>query len=175
MRVTKVQPPSPAALPRQQAQPAERWSARSDPSRPRAPQHPRPRDAGRRRPGLSEGAFAVAGPNDHGRVGSHRYLTCVPVDGLATAEFIWFYLQTHEGISKVQAASPGSADRNRTLGQNALEAITVPAPPFNHQHWFNSIQTKAREARAIRASTANDVEALIPAMLHEIFNGKAAD
>jgi type I restriction enzyme S subunit len=122
-----------------------------------------------------EGAFAVAGPNDHGRVGSHRYLTCVPVDGLATAEFIWFYLQTHEGISKVQAASPGSADRNRTLGQNALEAITVPAPPFNHQHWFNSIQTKAREARAIRASTANDVEALIPAMLHEIFNGKAAD
>ena len=25
--VTKVQPPSPAALPRQQAQPAERWSA----------------------------------------------------------------------------------------------------------------------------------------------------
>lgn len=27
MRVTKVQPPRPAALPRQQAQPAERWSA----------------------------------------------------------------------------------------------------------------------------------------------------
>ncbi|QCO57055.1 restriction endonuclease subunit S (plasmid) [Pseudorhodobacter turbinis] len=26
-----------------------------------------------------EGAFAVAGSNDHGRVGSHRYLTCVPV------------------------------------------------------------------------------------------------
>ena len=27
IRVTKVQPPNPAALPRQQAQPAERWSA----------------------------------------------------------------------------------------------------------------------------------------------------
>lgn len=121
-----------------------------------------------------EGAFAVAGPTDHGRVGSHRYLTCVPVDGLATAEFIWFYLQTHEGISKVQTASPGSADRNRTLGQSALEAITVPTPPIERQHWFNSIQTKAREARAIRASTAQDVEALIPAMLDEIFNGKAA-
>lgn len=121
-----------------------------------------------------EGAFAVAGPDDHGRVGSHRYLTCVPVDGLATAEFIWFYLQTHEGISKVQTASPGSADRNRTLGQSALEAITVPTPPIERQHWFNSIQTKAREARAIRASTAQDVEALIPAMLDEIFNGKAA-
>jgi type I restriction enzyme S subunit len=120
-----------------------------------------------------EGALAVAGPDDHGRVGSHRYLTCVPTEGLATADFIWFYLQTHEGLGKVQAASPGSADRNRTLGQGALEAITVPAPPIGHQYWFDRLQAKAREARAIRASTAQDVEALIPAMLHEIFEGRA--
>jgi type I restriction enzyme S subunit len=120
-----------------------------------------------------EGAFAVAGPGDHGRVGSHRYLTCVPTEGLATADFIWFYLQTHEGLSKVQAASPGSADRNRTLGQGALEAITIPAPPIYRQHWFNRIQSKARETRAIRSSTAQDVEALLPAMLHEIFSVKA--
>ena len=117
-----------------------------------------------------QGAFAVAGAEDHGRVGSHRYLTCVPVDGLATADFIWFYLQTHEGLGKVQAASPGSADRNRTLGQGALEAITVPAPSIERQRWFNRLQTKAREARTVRASTAKDMEALIPAMLHEIFN-----
>jgi type I restriction enzyme S subunit len=77
-----------------------------------------------------EGAFAVAGPDDRGRVGSHRYLTCVPTQGLATADFIWFYLQTSEGLGKVQSASPGSADRNRTLGQGALEAITVPTPPY---------------------------------------------
>lgn len=121
-----------------------------------------------------EGAFAVAGPDDHGRVGSHRYLTCVPGAGLASAEFIWFYLLTHEGLGKVQAASPGSADRNRTLGQGALEAIKVPAPPIEHQHWFDRLQTKARETRAIRASTAEDVDALIPAMLHEIFNGRVA-
>lgn len=120
-----------------------------------------------------EGAFAVAGPGDHGRVGSHRYLTCVPAEGIATADFIWFYLQTHEGLGKIQAASPGSADRNRTLGQGALEAITVPAPPIERQHWFDRLKAKAREARAIRASTAQDVEALILAMLHEIFNGKA--
>lgn len=120
-----------------------------------------------------EGAFAVAGRDDHGRVGSHRYLTCVPVDGLATANFVWFYLQTYEGLGKVQAASPGSADRNRTLGQGALEAITVPAPPIDRQHWFDRLQAKAREARVIRVNTAQDVEALIPAMLHEFFNGRA--
>lgn len=120
-----------------------------------------------------EGAFAVASPDDHGRVGSHRYLTCVPTQGLATAEFIWFYLQTSEGLGKVQSASPGSADRNRTLGQGALEAITVPTPPIGRQEWFDRLHAKAREARGIRASTAKDVEALIPAMLHEIFDGRA--
>lgn len=116
-----------------------------------------------------EGAFPVAGPDDHGRVGSHRYLTCVPTQGLATADFIWFYLQTSEGLGKVQSASPGSADRNRTLGQGALEAITVPTPPIGRQEWFDRLHAKAREARTIRANTAQDVEALIPAMLHETF------
>ncbi|MGB0497968.1 MAG: restriction endonuclease subunit S [Rubricella sp.] len=116
-----------------------------------------------------EGAFAVAGPDDHGRVGSHRYLTCVPTQGLATSDFIWFYLQTSEGLGKVQSASPGSADRNRTLGQGALEAITVPTPPIDRQEWFDRLHARAREARTIRASTAQDVQALIPAMLHETF------
>jgi type I restriction enzyme S subunit len=120
-----------------------------------------------------EGAFAVAGADDHGRVGSHRYLTCVPTQGLATADFIWFYLQTSEGLGKVQSASPGSADRNRTLGQGALEAITVPTPPIGRQQWFDRLHAKTREARAIRANTAQDVEALIPAMLHDIFDGGA--
>ena len=35
-----------------------------------------------------EGAIAVAGPEDDGRFGSHRYLTFVPVDDVATASFL---------------------------------------------------------------------------------------
>lgn len=120
-----------------------------------------------------EGAFAVAGPEDHGRVGSHRYLTCVPSPDCATAGFIWFYLQTPEGLTHIQAASPGSADRNRTLGQAALEAIEVPRPPLETQWWFDRLQAKARQIRTIRAGTGEDIDALIPAMLHEVFNGKA--
>ena len=67
-----------------------------------------------------EGAFAVAKPEDHNRVGSHRYLTCVPVENVVTANFVWFYLQSPEGLEKVAAASPGSADRNRTFRPKGL-------------------------------------------------------
>lgn len=121
-----------------------------------------------------EGAVAVAQPADDGRVGSHRFLSCVPAPDTATVEFLRFYFSTREGLQKLGEASPGGAGRNRTLGLQKLEDLQVPVPSIERQHWFDRLQTMAREARAIRTSTARDVEALVPAMLHEIFNGKAA-
>ena len=120
-----------------------------------------------------EGAVAVAQPEDDGRVGSHRFLTCVPAAETATVEFLRFYFSTPEGLQKLGEASPGGAGRNRTLGLKKLESLQVPVPPIGRQHWFDRLQAKAREARTIRANTAQDVESLIPAMLHEIFNGGA--
>ena len=119
-----------------------------------------------------EGAFAVAKPEDHNRVGSHRYLTCVPVERSVTADFVWFYLQSKEGLEQVAAASPGSADRNRTFGQKALGIIQVPVPPLNCQRWFDRLQRKVRRVEALRKSAGEDVEALLPAMLYEAFSGE---
>ena len=76
-------------------------------------------------------------------------------------------------MSAVQSASPGSADRNRTLAVKRLETIEVPVPPLETQRWFDRLQAKARRIRTIRAASAQDADALIPALLHEIFNGKA--
>ncbi|MHB1101700.1 MAG: restriction endonuclease subunit S domain-containing protein [Devosia sp.] len=118
-----------------------------------------------------EGAVAVAQPEDDGRVGSHRFLSCVPAPDTATVGFLRFYFSTHEGLQKLGEASPGGAGRNRTLGLKKLENLQVPVPPIDRQHWFDRLQIKVSETRAIRTSTAQDVEALIPAMLHEIFNG----
>lgn len=121
-----------------------------------------------------EGAVAVAQPEDEGRVGSHRFLSCVPAPETATVEFHRFYFSSPEGLQKLGEASPGGAGRNRTLGLKKLEALEVPVPPISRQLWFDRLQAKARETRAIRARTAQDVEALIPAMLHGIFGRRAA-
>jgi type I restriction enzyme S subunit len=104
-------------------------------------------------------------------VGSHRYLTCVPDKNVATADFVWYYLQTREGLEQVQAASPGSADRNRTLGVEALGAIEVPTPSLEQQRWFDSLQAKAGEARLRNAEAGRELDLLIPSMLHRAFNG----
>ena len=121
----------------------------------------------------NQGNTAVPGAEDDGRVGSHRFLTCVPKPELALAEFLRFYLLSPEGLQKVGEASPGGAGRNRTLGIKKAENIHVPVPDINVQKRFVQLCAQVEQVRAIRASTAKDAEALIPAMLHEIFERQA--
>ncbi len=120
-----------------------------------------------------EGAVAVAQPADDGRVGSHRFITCVPESEIATAQFLLFHFLTSYGLRQLGEASPGGAGRNRTLGLKKLSDIMVPVPSIEAQRWFNHLLTKAQDARRIRERSALDVDALSSAMLHEAFAGKA--
>ena len=117
-----------------------------------------------------EGAIAVAQPKDDGRVGSHRFLTCVPDESMATVDFLRFYFLTPEGLQKLGDASPGGAGRNRTLGLKKLDAVEVPVPPLNRQRWFDRLQRQVRQIEALHESTGQDVEALLPALLHRAFD-----
>ena len=121
-----------------------------------------------------EGAVAIAKPEDNGRVGSHRFLTCVTSPDQVAAEFLLFYFRTPEGVQKLGEASPGGAGRNRTLGLKKLEVVEVPIPQFATQLWFNRLQAKAQEIQGIRKRTAKDVGALLPALLHETFSHGAS-
>jgi hypothetical protein len=62
-----------------------------------------------------EGVIVVAKPEDDGRFGSHRFISCVPRQDLATANFLAFYFLTTECLELVRAASPGGAGRNRMI------------------------------------------------------------
>jgi type I restriction enzyme, S subunit len=104
-----------------------------------------------------EGAVAVAKPEDQGRVGSHRFLTCVPKSEVATAPFLCFHFLTERGLGQLGEASPGGAGRNRTLGLKALENIHVPVPPFDRQLWFDSIQSQLAGAMKLQARTATEL------------------
>jgi type I restriction enzyme S subunit len=118
-----------------------------------------------------EGAIAVTSEQDRGRVASHRYITCVPQQDLATAEFLCFYLLTDEGLDQIQTASPGSADRNRTLAMKRLEQIHVPLPRIEKQRQFAALQAKAQAIRAAQAANQAELDALLPAVLDKAFKG----
>ena len=120
-----------------------------------------------------EGAIAIAGPDDAGRYGSHRFMTCVVDANVAEAEFLRYYLLSPEGLDKVREASPGGAGRNRTLGVKKLEAIEVPAPTLETQRAFVDLyaQTQAIKARHANIRTSN--ADLLPATLDCLFGGSA--
>lgn len=119
-----------------------------------------------------EGAVAVACADDEGRVGSHRFLTCVPEDGAVTANFLRYFFLTEEGLKTLGEASPGGAGRNRTLGITALEAIQVPIPPREQQRSFDALCQRVTQLRAAQSARTADLSALMPSLLDRAFKGE---
>lgn len=120
-----------------------------------------------------EGAIAVAGPMHADCIASHRYITCVPDRQLASADFLRYYLLTDEGLEKIGRASPGTADRNRTLSMTKLMAIEVPAPSLEAQQAFDTLQAKVAELKTKHAAIRDANAALVPATLERVFSGAA--
>lgn len=120
-----------------------------------------------------EGAIAVVGDEDHGRFASHRYLTCVADPSIATAKYVCYYLLTPEGLQHVGEASPGSADRNRTLGAKALQAIPVPVPTIDQQRWFEGLLQRVEEARRLHHEIVSEQELLLPSVTKSVLTSRA--
>jgi type I restriction enzyme S subunit len=117
-----------------------------------------------------EGAIAVAKPEDIGRFGSHRFITCLADAKKVSPEFLRYYFLTSEGLEKIGEASPGGAGRNRTLGLEKLMAIHVPIPKLAKQQAFDELQAKVAAIKAKHTETRRELKALLPSMLENIFN-----
>ena len=115
-----------------------------------------------------EGAIAVAQPEDTGRVGSHRFISCVPHDGLTTAEYLRYYFLTDEGMTKIRDASPGGAGRNRTLGLFKLMAIEVPMPTLVVQRQVVELKNALEKSVVKRAEQKLMVDAMLPSLIQSL-------
>lgn len=117
-----------------------------------------------------EGAIAVASREHDGCIASHRYITCVPDSSVLTAGFLTYFLLSPDGLEQIGFASPGTADRNRTLSLTNLGKIEVPLPPIVTQRTFDVLQTKVAELKAHHATIRQANDALIPATLERVFS-----
>lgn len=119
-----------------------------------------------------EGAIAVVQPEDAGRYGSHRFITCVPDPLKATADFLCHWFLTDEGMKYVREASPGAAGRNRTLGLKKLMAIPVPVPPLAKQEEFSEFRRRIEKARTLHKDLPAELDAFEKAILDRVFQGE---
>ncbi len=119
-----------------------------------------------------KGAIAVARPEDAGRFGSHRFITCVAKPGEIIAQFLRFYFLTNEGLELIRAASPGGAGRNRTLGLDALSNVRVPVPSYELQTRFDALQSEVDNFNHLQTKTTAEFDALLPAIFDQAFKGE---
>ncbi|HEY5592507.1 MAG TPA: restriction endonuclease subunit S [Paludibacter sp.] len=119
-----------------------------------------------------EGAVGLIPIQYDGWVGSHRYITCLPNLELINPEFLYYYFRTQEGIEKLSLASPGTADRNRTLNTKMLHQILIPVPDLSSQEIFVDLLHKLNAIKEQHSETEKELTQLMPALLDKAFKGE---
>lgn len=119
-----------------------------------------------------EGGIAVAQATDHGIIGSHRFMTCVPDPVKALPEFVCFHFLTPRGLSDVQAASPGGAGRNRTLSQKGLAKLPLPLPSLDLQKEFVALLHRQGQIGRIREVRNRRLGVLPTSIINTAFSGR---
>ncbi|MHB1775205.1 MAG: restriction endonuclease subunit S [Acidimicrobiales bacterium] len=118
-----------------------------------------------------EGAVALATDAEQGLVGSHRFMTYVPVDSDAVDVRYLRYLFTSEiGLAFLRKASPGSAGRNRTLAIDRFESIELPLPDLEEQRnvvrRLTDLDGQLDRANALGKTSSELARAIAPSLLN---------
>ena len=102
-----------------------------------------------------EGAIAVSSDAEQDVIGSNRFLSYRPVGDDVDMSFLRYFLLSEVGLPLIQRASPGSADRNRTLAIDRFEALEIPLPPIDEQQrTVRTIQDLRRFVEPIKERAA---------------------
>ena len=117
-----------------------------------------------------EGAVGVVEPHDKHRIASNRFLQYRSRDSPDITRWLHLYLTSATGTAQLGSASPGSADRNRTLSMESFEALVVPVPSAKERKEALRLAKMIQHA-ALTEKRRNEVaHAVLPAARNEIFS-----
>ena len=106
----------------------------------------------------------MSSESDAGCIASNRFLSYRPIGQRVDVRWARWYFLSEPGIELVQRASPGSADRNRTLAIDRFEALTIPLPPIDEQRRVADRLDRMQFAVSDLAQRSNRASALSGAL-----------
>jgi len=119
-----------------------------------------------------EGAVAMTRDGDEARVASSRFLQWEVVDPAAVdVQYLRLFFATPLGLSLLGRASPGSADRNRTLSSQRFLDIAIPLPPLGRQRRLVDLASQIETIEAQLKQRDAISSALLPAARNDVFAG----
>ena len=86
-----------------------------------------------------EQAITKTTEHEIGMIGSHRFPMYRPKNDLVDIDYLIYYFLTKRGTDILEAASPGGAGRNRTLGQERFLKSKITLPPLPEQQKIAAI------------------------------------
>ena len=86
-----------------------------------------------------EQAIGKTTSSEAGMIASHRFPMYRPKDNLVDIDYLILFFMTKKGKDILEAASPGGAGRNRTLGQERFLNSVITLPPIAEQRKIAAI------------------------------------
>ena len=107
-----------------------------------------------------------------GMIGSHRFPMYRPINGSIDIDYLIAYLLTKRGTDILEAASPGGAGRNRTLGQDRFMKSRIVLPPLDEQKKIAEILATQDKAIELQGRKIEELKRFKKGCLEKMFPRK---
>lgn len=119
-----------------------------------------------------EQAIGKTTQNEVGMIGSHRFPMYRPLDSKIDIDYLISYLLTKRGKDILEAASPGGAGRNRTLGQDRFMKSKIVLPALEEQQKIAEILTTQDKVIELKEKRLAEKQRQKKYLMQQLLTGK---
>ena len=107
-----------------------------------------------------------------GMIGSHRFPMYRPVNDRVDIDYLISYFLTKRGTDILEAASPGGAGRNKTLGQDRFLKSKIVLPPIEEQQKIAAILTTQDRVIELKEKRLAEKQRQKKYLMQQLLTGK---
>ena len=119
-----------------------------------------------------EQAVSKTTQNEVGMIGSHRFPMYRPIAGRVDVDYLITYMLTKRGKDVLEAASPGGAGRNRTLGQDRFMKSKIILPTAEEQSRIAAVLTNQNKIIELKEKLLAEKQQQKKYLMQQLLSGK---
>ena len=120
-----------------------------------------------------EQAIGKTTQSEVGMIGSHRFPMYRPVNDAVNIDYLISYFLTKRGTDILEAASPGGAGRNKTLGQDRFLKSKIVLPPIEEQQKIAETLTIQDKVIKLKEKLIAEKQRQKKYLMQQLLTGKA--
>lgn len=119
-----------------------------------------------------EQAIGKTTQSEVGMIGSHRFPMYRSVNDRVDIDYLISYFLTKRGTDILEAASPGGAGRNKTLGQDRFLKSKITLPPIEEQQKIAAILTTQDKVIELKEKRLAEKQRQKKYLMQQLLTGK---